>query len=80
MSSDVFPDSFIDYVLKAEEEKKMKNICEVCDKKIKVIAFQGTGICSENCRKIRDNEPTLVRAQVDAGDPLTRTHNGTRPV
>ena len=30
--------------------------CRVCGKKIKVMCFKGTGICSEICRKRRDRE------------------------
>lgn len=34
----------------------MKQRCEVCKKKIKVMCFRNTGVCSENCRKVRDGE------------------------
>jgi hypothetical protein len=36
---------------------KMKDICEVDGKVIKVMCFKGTGVCGEICRKIRDKEP-----------------------
>lgn len=30
-------------------------ICDICSKEVMVICFKGTGVCSENCRKGRDN-------------------------
>lgn len=30
--------------------------CEVCGNDIRVICFTGTGVCSENCRAVRDKE------------------------
>ena len=30
--------------------------CSVCGKPTKVAIFRGTGVCSENCRKSRDND------------------------
>jgi len=34
-----------------------KNICSVCGQEIKMMIFKGTGVCCENHRKLRDNEP-----------------------
>lgn len=66
MSSDMFPDTYIDYVLKAEENMK-KDICENCGKEIKVTILRGSGHCSENCRKQLTGEHPRPNAQVDAG-------------
>jgi hypothetical protein len=30
--------------------------CAVCGSRIRIICFQGTGVCSGNCRKVRDGE------------------------
>jgi hypothetical protein len=59
MSIDMFPDGFVRYVLDNE-------FCEVCNKEIKTMAFKKTGVCGENCRKVRDGETTEQRAQVHA--------------
>ncbi len=29
--------------------------CEVCNSVIKTMCFRGTGVCSELCRKVREN-------------------------
>jgi hypothetical protein len=31
-------------------------VCEVCTGKIRTMAFQGTGVCGENCFKARKNQ------------------------
>lgn len=59
MSIDMFPDSFVEYVLNNE-------FCSECNKKIDVMCFRGTGVCSELCRKARDGERDQIRAQVHA--------------
>ena len=46
---------------------KKRDICILCLKPIKTIAFKGTGVCSENCRKDRDNDH----------EPATGGVNGT---
>jgi len=33
-----------------------KGICIICKKKIVMQIFMGTNVCSENCRKARDND------------------------
>lgn len=35
-------------------------VCEVDDKPIEMMAFKGTGVCSEICRKVRDREIDYV--------------------
>lgn len=68
MSSDMFPDTYIDYVLKAEENMaKDKDTCQNCGKEIKVTILRGSGHCSENCRKELAGETARPNAQVDAG-------------
>jgi len=65
----MFPDSAIDYLLKEaemDEEVKTEN-CSVCGKEVLVMAFKGTGVCSEDHRKIRDGEVPRPQAQTDAG-------------
>lgn len=39
-----------------EEHCKMKDICSNCGKRIKTLIFQGSGICSDDCRKDRDGD------------------------
>lgn len=34
--------------------------CQVCKREIKTMIFRGTGVCCENCRKIRDGEADKV--------------------
>lgn len=41
--------------------------CSECGKKIQVAIMKGTGVCGENCRKVRDGEDDRPSAQVDAG-------------
>lgn len=38
-----------------------KQRCTICKKKIKVMAFLNTGVCSEKCRKERDNDKLPFR-------------------
>lgn len=33
-----------------------EEVCEVCGKKVEVMAFRGTGTCSANCKKKRDGD------------------------
>lgn len=33
-----------------------KERCSICKKKIKIMIYKSTGVCSENCRKERDND------------------------
>ncbi len=40
----------------------IKDYCVMCGSKIKVQIFKGTGICSENCRKDRDDDHAPARA------------------
>ena len=36
--------------------------CVVCGIKIKTMAYKGTGVCSDNHRKVRDgNDPDVAR-------------------
>lgn len=42
----------------------VKDICTMCLKQIKVMAFRSTGACSENCRKSRDNDLMPARTTV----------------
>lgn len=69
MSTDMFPDSFIEYVIeKHDEEKSMaKDNCDNCGKKIQVAIFKGSGHCSEDCRKQLAGEVPRPTAQTDAG-------------
>ena len=67
MSSDMFPDSFIQYCL----ENPMSNeidTCSECGKKVETMAFRTTGVCGEDCRKKRDGETDeKPKSQTDAG-------------
>lgn len=36
--------------------KKRDELCVVCEKKIEVMAFKGTDVCSEQCRKFLRGE------------------------
>lgn len=67
MSLDMFPDSFIDYMLEQTDKEKAMETCLNCGKKIEVSIFKNTGHCSENCRKVLMGETNEVRAQTDAG-------------
>lgn len=33
-----------------------RNICRVCTKEITIAIRKGTGICSENCKKVDEKE------------------------
>lgn len=48
-SIDMFPDEAVKYIMRTEA-------CTECGKNVEVMCFRGTGICSENCRKDRDND------------------------
>lgn len=69
MSTDMFPDGFIEHML--EQEKVMassdKDHCGICGKEIKVSIFRGTGWCSEEHRKELAGETGRPSAQTDAG-------------
>lgn len=30
--------------------------CQICGNEIRIAIMKGSGVCSENCRKIRDKE------------------------
>lgn len=34
----------------------VNNVCVMCGAEIEMMAFKNTGVCSENCRKDRDND------------------------
>jgi hypothetical protein len=56
--------------------------CTVCTKKIRIMTFKGTGVCSENCRKIRDGEDPNKPSgtTVDAGiTNILRKPSGVDP-
>lgn len=40
--------------------------CSECGNPVLVMSFQKTGVCSENCRKLRDKEVAPARAAVNA--------------
>lgn len=66
MSTDMFPDSFIQYVL--DQEKKMnEDTCKACGSPIKVAIFKGEDWCSDDCRKVVQHEESKPAAQTDAG-------------
>ena len=73
MSWDMYPDSAIEYLLKEGPPVTEEN-CTVCDSKITIQIMKNSGVCSENCRKIRDGDPTIVHATVHAAEPLTRVN------
>lgn len=39
-----------------ETQAYKRNHCSICSKEIKTQIYKGTGVCSENCRKERDND------------------------
>lgn len=43
-----------------EMDLPLGNVCVICFKEIKTMAFRGSGICSEIHRKVRDGEPLGV--------------------
>lgn len=43
--------------------------CSVCGRPVLVMAFQGTGVCCENCRKARDEQEAPCVC-VECGDDL----------
>lgn len=62
----MFPDSFIQYVLDKESDMEQET-CIICGNEIKTQIMKNTGVCGENCRKLRDGEKAESRAQTDAG-------------
>ena len=44
--------------------------CSVCGGEVKTMTFRKTGVCSENCRKIRDNDHEPARALTHAPVPM----------
>lgn len=49
--------------------------CEICDKKIEVQIMKNTGVCSELCRKARDDE--FLPPEIDPR--LTMQNDGVDP-
>lgn len=49
--------------------------CSECGNKIQTMCFKGTGVCCENCRKVRDGEVAVVRATVHAAEPVIRINS-----
>lgn len=45
-----------------ENNVKMKEVCVIDGNLITVMIFKGTNVCSENCRKVRDNDHEPARA------------------
>lgn len=43
------------------------DICEVCSSNIEMMARKGTGICSENCEKIKNGEPVPQHIEGEQG-------------
>ncbi len=56
------------YQIADQHKVNVKMICSNCGKKIRTLIFQGTGVCSDDCRKDRDgdHEPAqgIVKAAV----------------
>lgn len=48
MSSDMFPDSLVQYLL---ENPMPDDNCKQCGTKIEMMAFRGSGFCSDQCKK-----------------------------
>lgn len=42
--------------------------CKICGNPVNTMSFRGTGVCGENCRKIRDGEIDDPKAQVHAAE------------
>lgn len=57
----MFPDDFVRYALTMNDVINRTNVCCICGKDIKIQIFKGTGVCSENCRKDRDNDHAPFR-------------------
>lgn len=47
---------------KIKVTKVDNNVCCICGKDIKVQIFKNSGVCSELCRKDRDNDHDVARA------------------
>lgn len=55
-------------------------ICTECGSEVKTMAFRKTGVCSESCRKDRDNDHEQARAFTDAGiTNILKQPNGINP-
>jgi len=39
-----------------QQSCQIKDLCIMCGRKIKTLIFQGTGVCSDDCRKDRDGD------------------------
>ena len=44
----------------------LKDCCIMCGLKVEVMAFKGTGVCSELCRKDRDRDHGGRKATIEA--------------
>lgn len=65
MSSKVEPLSQLALAHKALDQNcSIKDLCVMCGTKIKTLIFQGTGICSDDCRKDRDGDHEPARGIV----------------
>ena len=40
----------------------IREVCTNCGNKIRTLIFQGTGVCSDDCRKDRDGDHEPARA------------------
>jgi hypothetical protein len=57
MSTDMFPQGFIDYMLKeGPMGGTAYETCTQCGNDIRVQIMRGTGVCSDDCRKERDGD------------------------
>ena len=58
--------------LAEEYEVPVRDICRVCGKKITVMIYRGSGVCSDDHRKIRDGDdpsPYPFRGHGTTGAP-----------
>lgn len=39
----------------------MRDMCEVCHTEIKMMVRRGTGLCSENCQKIKNQKTPISK-------------------
>lgn len=49
-----------------EQHCSIKELCIMCGMKIKTLIFQGTGVCSDDCRKDRDGDHEPAQGMVPA--------------
>lgn len=49
-----------------QEGVQMKDICHMCGQVIMMMAFKGTTVCSELCRKDRDDDHSVNHAIIEA--------------